>query len=38
MVFYFTLVFFNLHGVGFVMSPRGEFALFGNAVGDNVIS
>ena len=38
MAFYFALVLFILHSVGFVMPKRGEFSLFGEAVGDTVIS
>ena len=38
MVFYFVLVFFILNSVQLVISQRGEFASFGEAVGDTVIS
>ena len=38
MAFYFALVFFILHSVQLVMSQKGEFASFGEAVGDTVIS
>ena len=37
MAFYFALVFFILHSVQLVMS-KGEFASFGEYVGDNVVS
>ena len=38
MAFYFALAFFILHSVQLVMSQKGEFASFGEYVGDTVVS
>ena len=38
MTFYFALVFFILYSAQLVMSQKGEFASFGDSVGDTVIS